>query len=386
MAVSEKALPLVYSVTILLFFALVAVGLRLHVRAVLLKNTGADDWFCLAAICLSVATYIANMIAVAIGFGDPFPSLTPEAGIRINQAMWVSPALWGLSTALVKMSIVASYTRIWSTKGVLLLCRTLLAALTVFGLTLFFGEIFECVPIKLSWGVLDGDGHCIDKTMFMFVTSSLNIAFDLLIFAIPVPLIRKLQIAKQQRIALTVVFTIGAVACVASVMRLVSIYRLSTAHDPSTAGVNLGVWSGVESNLSIICACLPTLRPMLTRVFPKLLATVAGSTARKTRTFDDQGTYRMQALRSHDGGPRHAPAIERKYADPEAARAVPVTDVSGDGRWEEYNEKTSGTFANGHETDRFIRFSETSSSTLVTPPCVMVLPKNFSHPRFEERS
>ncbi|KAI1342663.1 hypothetical protein F5Y15DRAFT_430018 [Xylariaceae sp. FL0016] len=313
MAISEKALPLVYSVTVLLALALVTVLLRIYVRVVRLRNPGWDDWLCLAAMCLSIVVYAANMTAVAMGFGAPFPSIGSEAQTRINQAMWISPPVWGLSTAVIKMSIVVSYTRIWSSRRFLTWSRALLGALAAFGLALFFGGVFACVPIRLSWSIAGNDatdGRCINQPLFMLITSAINIAFDLLVFAIPVPLTRRLQVPRPQRIALMVVFTVGAIACLASIMRLVAIRDLANAtSDPSVAGLRLGIWSGVESNLGILCACLPSLRPMLARLFPRLLLTVKSpswSSRRRTATMMAAPrratyTYGMQPIPSCDG-------------------------------------------------------------------------------------
>ncbi|KAI1415141.1 hypothetical protein F5Y13DRAFT_5933 [Hypoxylon sp. FL1857] len=213
------------------------------------------------------------------------------------------------------MSIVSSYLRIWSGKRFKIFCHVLLAILCLFGLTLFFGGVFACVPIALSWTPPSPDSRspnqCINLPLFMFITSTLNTAADLVIFAIPVPLVRKLQIAKKQQIALIGVFTIGAIVCGASVMRLVSIYELGPTDDPSVTGIRLGLWSGVESNLAITCACLPTLRPMIVRMFPKLLNATVNSSQSWHRsavgrrwtgrpTHDENGTYRMRELPSDD--------------------------------------------------------------------------------------
>ncbi|KAI2473848.1 hypothetical protein F4781DRAFT_427084 [Annulohypoxylon bovei var. microspora] len=287
MPLSDKATPFICIVTLILALTVVAVGLRLHVRVSLLKNPGPDDWLCLAALTI-----------------------------------WISPPLWGLSSSLIKMSIVTSYLRIWSDRPFKHLCRTLLVLLTLFGLTLFFGGVFACVPISLSWTPPSPSSRtssqCIDLPLFMFITSTLNTALDLIIFAIPVPLVHRLQIAVRQKVALTGVFTIGVVVCVASVMRLVSIYELDTITDPSEGGIRLGLWSGIESNLAITCACLPTLRPVLARVFPRLLVSATshstpswgrrsaglsiGGTRRWTRR--ETGTYRMPELPVDDFG-RH---------------------------------------------------------------------------------
>ncbi|KAI1776203.1 hypothetical protein F4818DRAFT_374246 [Hypoxylon cercidicola] len=320
MPVSQQAIPLVVVFTLLLAIAFVAVGLRLYVRVALLKNPGWDDWLCLASVCCALATYLSNMGTVAVGFGDPLPSMTPEDRETALQTLWISPPLWGLSSALIKMSIVASYLRIWSSKKFKLLCRLLLLLIAVFGLTLFLGGVLACVPVRLSWqppGARDAR-RCIDLPRFMFATSTLNTAVDLLVLAVPVPLVRRLQIARKQRIALLAVFTVGAVVCVASVMRLVSIYRLQASTDPSAGGVSLGLWSGVELALAVICACLPTLRPVLARAFPRLLlhttvdsapswrGTGTGTAVRRggtqRTTADENGTYRMRELPSNDFG------------------------------------------------------------------------------------
>ncbi|KAI0840106.1 hypothetical protein F5Y06DRAFT_248289 [Hypoxylon sp. FL0890] len=314
---SPQAVPLVGVVTPFLIIAFLAVSLRLHVRVALLKTPGVDDWLCLGAICCATGTYLANMAGVAVGFGDPLPNMSPENRLTTLKTIWISPPLWGLSSALIKMSIVSSYLRIWSGRRFKIFCYTLLTLLCLFGLTLFFGGIFACVPIALSWTPPSPDSRspnqCIDLPLFMFITSTLNTAADLLIFAIPVPLVRRLQIAKKQQIALIGVFTIGAVVCGASIMRLVSIYELGPTDDPSVSGIRLGLWSGVESNLAVTCACLPTLRPVLARLFPKFLnATVVSSQSwrrsavgrRGTRrtTRDENGTYRMRELPSDDFG------------------------------------------------------------------------------------
>lgn len=48
-----------------------------------------------------------------------------------------------------------------------------------------------------------------------------------------------------------------------------------TNHLFAITGTNVaaGYWSGIESNCSVICASLPTLRPLFYRFFPRLIGT-----------------------------------------------------------------------------------------------------------------
>ncbi|KAI0119598.1 hypothetical protein F4814DRAFT_247900 [Daldinia grandis] len=308
MPLSDNSVPLIGVVTPFLVIAFLAVGLRLHVRVTLLRNSGVDDWLCLGAALCSFGTYLANVAGISVGFGNPLPGMTPQERDVVLKTLWISPPLWGLSSSLVKMSIVTSYLRIWSSKRFKLLCSASICGISMFGATLFFGGIFACVPVTLSWAPPGPDSrdprYCMDLPLFMFATSVLNTAIDVAVLAIPIPLFRKLQIAPKQRAALTAVFAVGAVVCIASIMRLVTLHQLRHTEDPSVSGLPLGIWSGVELDLGIICACLPTLRPMLARAFPRLLGSAVDSSSSWRRTErsarDGNGSYRMHELHSSD--------------------------------------------------------------------------------------
>ena len=68
---------------------------------------------------------------------------------------------------------------------------------------------------------------------------------------------------------LLVVKLINDSTTIASALRLNGLIRtLFVNHqDPVYDTVGSGVWSVIETNLSIICACLPTMRPLLRLVF-----------------------------------------------------------------------------------------------------------------------
>ncbi|KAH9904899.1 hypothetical protein F4778DRAFT_49556 [Xylariomycetidae sp. FL2044] len=376
MAISEGAIPFICVSTPLIAVSILSVGLRLHVRLWLLRNAGVDDWLCLGALFLAILTYVANIIAVAIGFGKPFSSVTADQHRHIGQAIWVSPALWGLSSTLVKMSIMTSYMRIWTSKLFIRLSCLLLVVLGLHGLVLFLGAILACFPIEVSWQVRVNDSRCIDRLLFQLITSSVNMGLDILVFAIPIPLILRLGIARNQRFALMAVFSIGFVVCIASAMRIVVIHDLPFAPDQSTSAIHLATWSNVEANLAIICACLPALRPVFSRICPKLqqlLSTAASSSRnhhwtgwRKTRfSKSEKGhepSHRMFQLESFD-----EPAII--IQDP-AALVTHDTGRVGEHSWLE--DQTPGAETAGGDSYMFIRYGKQQKASLVVPGPVVV--------------
>ena len=64
----------------------------------------------------------------------------------------------------------------------------------------------------------------------------------------------------------------------------------AAGNDPSYDGESTLMWTGVECNVGIICACLPLLRPLLNRCLPWFAQrTARGTTARPTYIYGASG-------------------------------------------------------------------------------------------------
>jgi hypothetical protein len=66
--------------------------------------------------------------------------------------------------------------------------------------------------------------------------------------------------------------------------------------------VAAGYWSGIESNCSIVCASLPTLRPLVSRFIPKLLGTSNETSVAQSRgngPFAGQGNQVKGNVKGH---------------------------------------------------------------------------------------
>src|SRR5271155_524357 len=82
-----------------------------------------------------------------------------------------------------------------------------------------------------------------------------------------------------------------------SILRLHSLYVISRSDDVTWDNVGAATWSSVELNVGIMCACLPTLRPLMNRLFPHALL----STQRITVDSRRENYVRHSAGRDTDG-------------------------------------------------------------------------------------
>lgn len=129
----------------------------------------------------------------------------------------------------------------------------------------------------------------------------MNIATDVTLLLLPMPLLSQLQLPRMQKIALMGVFAIGIFVVITSILRLSGLRTVASSSDTSYSNVEAAYWTAAECNVAIICACLPFLRPIVSKMFPKLLSTnsynnrYTGNERTGTRTGTNRFTSRRSA-------------------------------------------------------------------------------------------
>jgi hypothetical protein len=66
-----------------------------------------------------------------------------------------------------------------------------------------------------------------------------------------------------------IVFALGGFTCIISILRLQSLLVFLQTTDISYHNPLAALWSSLEVNTGILCSCLPTLKAMVTRYFPR---------------------------------------------------------------------------------------------------------------------
>ncbi|KAF3199023.1 hypothetical protein TWF679_001686 [Orbilia oligospora] len=85
-----------------------------------------------------------------------------------------------------------------------------------------------------------------------------------------------------QKIITAILLSLGAIACVASILRLRELQRsLITTHstDPTYDALAYGIYSVLEQNLGAIAASLPPIKALIQRRWPNFLKADRGSMA-----------------------------------------------------------------------------------------------------------
>ncbi|GLI73089.1 hypothetical protein PoHVEF18_001299 [Penicillium ochrochloron] len=172
------------------------------------------------------------------------------------------------------MSILMLYLRIFIQRWFRITCHTLLVIIASYMVAAFFASVFQCTPVPRAWDKTIA-GSCIKITTNWYANAGFSIATDIIILALPMYPIYKSKTPLKRKIALMIVFALGAFVAVTSIIRMQTLNFSSTSPD-TTYDIASSVWTITEENVAIICACLPMMWAPLARLFPSFFSTSQG--------------------------------------------------------------------------------------------------------------
>lgn len=71
-----------------------------------------------------------------------------------------------------------------------------------------FLQIFSCIPVQFAWDK-SIHGKCVSVTVMRDMNSTVNLATDLIILLLPLPVLRRLGLPRNQKIAVFCIFGLG---------------------------------------------------------------------------------------------------------------------------------------------------------------------------------
>lgn len=123
---------------------------------------------------------------------------------------WASLWVYNLALTMTKIAILVQYIRIFPPRHFRCVCYAMLCIVTTCGLWGVLGNVFLCFPVVFFWDDSVADGRCMNDYIVWFTMAGLNIAQDLVILVLPMPVIRSLQISRSQKKGLITMLALGA--------------------------------------------------------------------------------------------------------------------------------------------------------------------------------
>lgn len=261
---------LIPAVLVGLFLATIAFSLRMHVRRVILRRVGLDDYVLIASYVVYVGLtflFIANVSLVVID--GAAPEFTTSFGMS---QVWLLFSL--ILTALVRAAIATFFVRILPDQPAYGFHRLAIVATSIiFALYVSIGGFVMFFQCGTKWGNIDGaieQETCISLVALSHIGLSITILTtlaDWLMILIPIVVVYKSAMSVQAKMSALAVIIIGLRGSVVSIVRL-PYYDRALVYGPQSFH-NYFVWQVLaiyENCIGITAISLAALRPLLRRV------------------------------------------------------------------------------------------------------------------------
>ncbi|PGH02831.1 hypothetical protein GX51_04443 [Blastomyces parvus] len=307
--------------------AVLSVALRFYTRT-RIQNFAIkiDDWLILLALFSVTTSFVLAIMGGNYGLGKHVWVIPLAEVMKIIKIHYIYMFMYIFNVPLIKFSILLFYRRIFGMNLMMWICFFLSGGYFI-ACTVTLS--LACQPISYYWTQVQDPkgGYCrYEPHVFYLGNAAANVATDVLILIVPIPLIWKLQMPTTKKILVSSLFLLGTFVCIVSIVRIKFMGDLAKAKDVTFILVNIFLWSFVEPCIGIVCACLPTLRPLLQRWSRALFGTEFGKSS-STGPGITPALVRTQQSTTVDGTKKQKNGFKRMKGN-----TVDDTIISGNGR------------------------------------------------------
>ncbi|KAI9923726.1 hypothetical protein ASPWEDRAFT_120507 [Aspergillus wentii DTO 134E9] len=290
--------------------AVCLVALRFVARIKAQGSTIAtDDWLIVGAVVSVTANVVCTIEAGQHGQGKHVWSLTLQDVSDMMKVLYANVLLYVVTVPLTKLSIIFFYRRIFGMHWILWVCFFLTTGYW-FSCTITF--LVACTPPSYYWSqYLDPTGGKCRFPFYPFYVgnAAANVVTDGIILIVPIRVVWQLQMRTAQKWMVTGIFLLGGFVVIASIIRIYYMTFLKSSLDITWIMGSVFVWSSIEPCIGIVCACLPTLQPLLRHA----LTYIVNSTRSKRSNAAGESSGKRPSGPSASEGVDSVPNMDRNH-------------------------------------------------------------------------
>ncbi|KAF1943013.1 hypothetical protein EJ02DRAFT_502415 [Clathrospora elynae] len=209
------------------------------------------------------------------GLGRDLWYLKPEQITNILRFYFIGEIAYLQGMGILKIAILLFLLAIFPDKTFRKSVYVTIGLCVAYCITFLVATIFQCTPVSYSWTQWDSlhEGTCNNIHLQAWMSAIINIVLDVIVMVLPLRQILNLKMNWKKKASVLSMFLVGTVVLVVSIVRLQSLIQFSNSTNISWDYVPSSYWSILELDIGIICACMPSVRGLILRYFPKALST-----------------------------------------------------------------------------------------------------------------
>ncbi|KAJ9607132.1 hypothetical protein H2200_008204 [Cladophialophora chaetospira] len=217
-----------------------------------------------------------------------------------------------LCNMFVKHAWLTFYYGLAQTRAQRWFIHALQVSAAAFGISSVFVILLQCIPLDgvWTWQLAPGQGRidakCINLMAFFYFNAIFMIVNDIVMYLTPMVLLWKVKMIRDNRWSLYALFAICFLVILASILRLVAVYKVDTAPNLSENYALVFLWAGVENHVGICAACVGALKTRWCTTYKRVRAlsmdlknkswlasasTATSSAVTRTQSTEDRACY-----------------------------------------------------------------------------------------------
>ncbi|EOA86357.1 uncharacterized protein SETTUDRAFT_109769, partial [Exserohilum turcica Et28A] len=230
-----------------------------------LTRFAADDWLMMTLVPGFYTGLMISLNAIATGGGsnlfppghmDDFTQEEIDARIKGSKVVLVSEQCMLNVIWLLKACMLFMFARVLTETSVMKWIQAAAAWVAMGWVAVQITFFTTCRPFAGYWAMPPPNEQCATLQTYAIVQSIFNISSDLLLIAIPIPVIMSLSLPPKQKIGLVVLFSMGTFVILAAI--LTKVYNLSDIYS-----YRYMLWYTREASVAVYVANFPGIWPLL---------------------------------------------------------------------------------------------------------------------------
>ncbi|KAF1831501.1 hypothetical protein BDW02DRAFT_454480, partial [Decorospora gaudefroyi] len=241
---------------------------RFWARHVQKRRMRGDDYLVLISFASLMALQISTWITLPYSFGAHYTDLTPEEAAFQHKIQYSSGITWTIATVTCKMAVLWMYIHIFPPSRARIAIWITMGCSAAFAVTFIPIFMTACNPPSAAWALdpMVMIAHCHPIQRQEFASVSVNMALDLAVVLIPLPVVWKLQMPTVKKLQVSFLFSLGLAVVGISSWRIVTTVESTKTPDWSYILLTIGLQSHLECWLGILAANLPVMNPVFSRI------------------------------------------------------------------------------------------------------------------------
>ncbi|KAI0592816.1 hypothetical protein F4775DRAFT_599290 [Biscogniauxia sp. FL1348] len=255
-----------------------SVGLRFYSRSISRAKLGIDDWITLPVMVICVALSVTQIVATtAGGLGSHLELVDgrlryPMRFYVYEKTRYAYEVIGAFCLGVTKVSVLLFFRRLFPVRAFSIINNVLIGITLAWCIAYTVATAIRCSPVSTFTDRFETEFNyfCVDEyQLFLLSYTASDLALDIIIFLLPVPMVWRLQMPWRQKLAVAGIFLLGSIQSLTLIGSAIYFAKAEPRRwnlDITWNSADLLFWNLAENAVGLLGCSLPSYAPLFKNI------------------------------------------------------------------------------------------------------------------------